>query len=86
MIEESKIIPVNQKENLAFAIRFFLTLAFSILNGYFFIWINGYFNFKVNQEDIQELKLKDKIMVLLLIAPIVETLILQYIPIQIVRY
>lgn len=84
---ESKIIWITAKSNKSFALLFLLTLVVSILNGYLFIWLHNYLGFKADQSGLESLSHTVKIITVLLVAPLLETWLFQYIPIELtMRY
>jgi membrane protease YdiL (CAAX protease family) len=73
-------------ENRRFLLTFTLCLAISILNGYFFNWLNQYLDLEVNHDNVSQLKPATKVFAILIGAPIVETTFFQYLPIKLVQH
>ena len=64
----------------------FLCLLIAIVNGYFFSSLNErYFHFSSNGNDMNELSSEGKLFVILIFAPLIETLFFQFLPSQILH-
>ncbi len=69
-----------------FILIFTLCLVISILNGYFFNWLNQYFDLEVNYDNLSQLNPATQVLAILIGAPIFETIFFQYLPIKLVQY
>ncbi|RYC67302.1 CPBP family intramembrane metalloprotease [Spirosoma sordidisoli] len=58
-------------------------LFLSITNGYLFSWINTSLSIDTNQDSLALLSKKDLFLMIALHAPIIETIVFQYIPIEV---
>ena len=62
-------------------IFFVLSFALALLNGYFFNYINDtYLHFNVNYNKHQNISKKELNIIAIFVAPIIETLVFQYLP------
>jgi membrane protease YdiL (CAAX protease family) len=78
---------MENKINYSLIMKFFSYLALAILNGYFFEWINAvYFNYSnQHQNGLDSFSAIGRFFLIIILAPIVETLIFQYIPNEIME-
>ena len=61
-------------------------LALAILNGYFFNFINDkFFHFTSDENGLAHLPIEAKLAIIVFLAPIIETVIFQFIPIEILK-
>lgn len=76
-----------QNKSYSILINFFSYLVLAILNGYFFAWINeSYFNYSnVHENGLSSLSITGKFFMIVVLAPIIETVIFQYIPNEILE-
>ncbi|MDR7209341.1 CPBP family intramembrane glutamic endopeptidase [Flavobacterium piscis] len=84
---------LNNSNILIFIKKYYLSLLFifylflTVLNGYFFNWVNNtFFNFTNETENgLRDFSYNEKFMLIVIIAPLVETVIFQYLPIRILE-
>jgi hypothetical protein len=70
-----------KKEHKKIALFFIISLIVAILNGYLFDWINNsFFNYTSNQDGLSDYSPLAKFMMIVFIAPVVETALFQYLP------
>jgi len=79
IIDELSLIYYMKIQKIIFL--FILLFAIAILNGYLFNYINNiYFNYKSNGNDLNDFKPILKLTIIVILAPIIETLVFQYLP------
>jgi hypothetical protein len=73
---------IKNRSVYSLIIKFFSYLIVAILNGYFFNWINNtYFNYSNESENgLNGFSDIGKFIVIIVLAPVLETLIFQYLP------
>ena len=57
----------------------------ALANGYFFNWLNDYLQYPVGQQDIVKMSKTNKVLLLIVIGPVLETVLFQYLPISIAQ-
>lgn len=84
-ITNNSILLITKKNYLPLFFIFFLFL--TILNGYFFNWLNNnFFDFTNTTENgLKDFSNNEKFVLIVLIGPLVETAIFQYLPIKILE-
>ena len=85
ILNNSNILVFIKKKYLSLLFIFYLLL--TILNGYFFNWVNNtFFNFTNETENgLRDFSRNEKFMLIVIMAPLVETVIFQYLPIRILE-
>jgi uncharacterized protein len=71
------------QKNFFFMFLFFFFL--SVLNGYFLNWLNNILGIKFQGDDFPKMTPLLKASIIIIIAPFIETIVFQYVPIQITR-
>jgi uncharacterized protein len=77
------IIPLKEHK-LSYWFRMFMLLSTAICNGYFFSWLINYLSLHTNQKELHALSKVDLFLMIAFWAPIAETVIFQYIPIELI--
>jgi uncharacterized protein len=72
-------------ENLLLWLRYFLlSLTLAICNGYFFDWVIKIYNISVGNREVLDISKWEKFWLVCFIAPIIETLVFQFLPVFII--
>jgi uncharacterized protein len=84
MITLANIPATTKYKHLKIIKLTFCCLCIAILNGYFFSYLNEqYFHFSSNGNDLNELSYSGKLLIILIVAPLIETLFFQFFPSQV---